>query len=215
MVDRAAKIRALNDLYRTKGIGVGRTMMTANLASLGHCDPSVQEGAYVEHDAIIGTEANHGKVWSGNVEITLAMQKAGDKRAAHRHYQMRPVMPVFKTAAGRWYLTSYAGGYYRSHEGFYYQYFNPYNGFNGCTNPLAPVFTRDLTIGSTGYDVFVLQRILIRKGFLAPDLATGGFYSRTAFAVALYQKSMGITPTSYFGPKTRTYALRELGPSRI
>ena len=29
------KIRVLNDLYRTKGVGMGRTMMTASVVALG------------------------------------------------------------------------------------------------------------------------------------------------------------------------------------
>ena len=31
----AEKIRTLNDLYRTKGVGVGRTMMAASIVELG------------------------------------------------------------------------------------------------------------------------------------------------------------------------------------
>lgn len=35
MSEHTARIRELNDMYRSKGIGVGRTMMTTSLASLG------------------------------------------------------------------------------------------------------------------------------------------------------------------------------------
>src|SRR5581483_404144 len=63
----------------------------------GHCDPLVQPGTPVHKGDLFFTEANHGKVYSGNIEITLAMQKAGNKAGAHRHYQKRPVMPVPST----------------------------------------------------------------------------------------------------------------------
>lgn len=179
---------------------------------VGHCDPNVMEGGYISDTFIIGTEANHGDVYAGNIKITLAMQKAGDQRGAHRHYQKRPVMPVLRTSGSNSYLTAYGGSPFRSQAGFNYQVIAPYNGFNGCVSPLVPVFTRDLTIGSSGYDVFVLQRILARKGFLSVE-PTGYFGFLTAAAVARFQSEhMRITPTSYFGPKSKSYALRELGP---
>ena len=45
MSDRTAKIRQLNDLYRTTGLGIGRTMVTASIAALG---PAFQLAAMVK-----------------------------------------------------------------------------------------------------------------------------------------------------------------------
>jgi hypothetical protein len=178
---------------------------------VGHCDPSVSEGDFIAKGAVIGTEANHGQVFSGNIEITVAMQKAGNHEGAHRHYQKRPVMPITFTTLSDEYLTSYGGSAFRSPEGFYYKTFNYFNGYNGCIDPVRPVFYRDLCAGMSGYDVFVLQRILFRKGFMTAQ-PTGFFGTATVKAVTKYQSSLGITPTSYFGPLTRAQALRELAP---
>lgn len=177
---------------------------------VGHCDPQITESSYVAKGTQIGTEANHGEVYSGNMRITLAMQKAGNHEGAHRHYQKRPVMPVAKTDGAHSYLSGSAQSPYR-YGGDYFQIFNYNNGFNGCTNPMAPVFNRDLTVGFSGYDVFVLQRLLGRKGHLTAE-PTGFFGLQTAAAVCRFQIANAIAGTSYFGPKTRSLALRELSP---
>src|SRR5205085_2265969 len=52
---------------------------------IGHCDPTVSEGTYVDAGDVIATEANHGQVYVGNMPVTLAMQRAGDTRGTHRH----------------------------------------------------------------------------------------------------------------------------------
>jgi Putative peptidoglycan binding domain len=176
----------------------------------GHLTPSIQEGQPVHKHDIIGTEANHGTVFSGNIQITLAMQEACNHEGAHRHYQKRPVMPVLPSTGG-YLLDSHNGGQYRDASGFYYQIFNFNNGYNGCISPFQPVFYRNLTVGMSGYDVFVLQRLLARKGFLKAQ-PTGFFGTQTMRAVAVYQSACGITPTSYFDPLTRSYASRELAP---
>lgn len=178
---------------------------------VGHCNPSVTVGTHVKKGDVIGSEANHGKVYSGNIEITLAMQKAGDQRGNHRHYQKRAVMKVARTGGGNRYLTTYpadsmAGGYLYL-DGFYYQIFNYDNGFNGCISPSAPVLRRDLWIGSTGYDVYVLQRLLASMG-LFTAAPTGYFGPITAAAVSAYQKRWGISPVmGYCGAKTRASLL--------
>lgn len=65
--------------------------------------------------------------------------------------------------------------------------------------------TSDAGIGSRGEHVTSLQKFLTEKGFLA--LPTGvmyGYYgSMTKKAVMAYQESIGVTPTGFFGPKTR------------
>ncbi len=59
--------------------------------------------------------------------------------------------------------------------------------------------------GSRGEHVIALQNFLSEKGFLVlpSGIATGYFGPATKKAVMMYQKSVGVTPTGFFGPKTR------------
>lgn len=75
-------------------------------------------------------------------------------------------------------------------------------------------FTRDLTIGSQGTDVSMLQAFLIAEASgpateaLLAAGATGYFGPITQSALAEYQAKVGISPTSgYFGPLTRARIL--------
>jgi hypothetical protein len=171
----------------------------------GHCDPTVQVGATVRKGEQIATEANHGTVFSGNLQITLAMQRAGDQRGSHRHYQKRPVKRTMPMIQRREYLTTVGGGLYRDKVGYYYEIFAPNNGYNGCTDPLAPVLSRDLWYGSHGYDVYVLQRFLKRQRLFTAD--TTGFYGpATAGAVGAFQHLHNVKPVmGYCGQKTRQF----------
>jgi hypothetical protein len=175
---------------------------------IGHCDPTVTAGTQVNKGDVIGTEANHGTVYAGNTQITLAMQRAGDQRGHHRHYQKRPVMKVLRTSPNYRYLTTYpadsiSGGFYRDQVGYYYQDFNYENGFDGCVSPTKPVLQRDLWYGSQGYDVYVLQRYLAKLGFFGAD-PTAYFGTITGAAVKAFQRSKGITPLlGYVGVKTK------------
>jgi len=177
----------------------------------GHLDPTISQLTELQKGDKIGTEANNGTVFSGGIQITLAMQKAGDQRGSHRHYQKRAIMPVKRTSWGKQYLTAQGTGSPYWHDGHYYEIIGYSNGFNACINPLQPVFDRTLTLGSSGYDCFVLQRILARNGYLA-DEPTGYFGVLTASALTKWQASNGISPFPIFGPKSRQLALRELQP---
>ena len=175
---------------------------------IGHCNPTVSQGTHIAAGTQIGTEANHGMVYEGGVQITLAMQQAGDKRGAHRHNQKRPVLKVRHTQPGFTYLDLYsdspAGSIFYDANGFYYQAWNYGNGYNGCIDPAKSVFQRDLAIGVSGYDVFVLQNILVREG-CGNFEATGYFGNLTLAAMMKLQNKVGILPDAgYFGPKTRT-----------
>jgi hypothetical protein len=84
------------------------------------------------------------------------------------------------------------------------------NGSSMATTPSA--ITRNLTIGSRGSDVTMLQTFLISqaKGSAASALsaagATGYFGQLTQSALAEYQKAVGVTPPQgYFGSITREY----------
>lgn len=177
---------------------------------VGHCNPSVSVGMYVKKGDVIGTEANHGTVYAGNMQITLAMQRSGDQRGHHRHYQKRPVRKVLERNPNRQYLTSLYGGPFRDQMGFYYEMFAPGNGYSGCTNPLIQVLQRDLWYGSEGYDVYVLQRFLKKQGLFNTD-TTGYFGTITAGAVIAFQYLNKITPLlGYTGPKTRPLIQTEI-----
>lgn len=78
-------------------------------------------------------------------------------------------------------------------------------------------FTRNLTVGSRGEDVKILQTILRELGFLSSKW-NGVYYDPTTYfggmtkaAVAEYQKSRNITPAvGYFGPITRKKIMSEM-----
>ncbi|MDB5265693.1 MAG: baaA1 [Parcubacteria group bacterium] len=68
----------------------------------------------------------------------------------------------------------------------------------------SSVFTRDLTLKSSGSDVTALQTLLIAKGYLAAGNTTGYFGAMTQTALMQMQAAVGISPsTGYFGAKTR------------
>lgn len=181
---------------------------------VGHCDPAVTEGTTVKKGDLIGHEANHGMVYAGNIQITLAMQAAGDTRGAHRHYQKRPVKPTLTLSQPSLSSTSDANGSYRDGVGQYYTIFNYFNGYAGCVDSSKPTFSRDLWIGSSGYDVWVLQRLLTKLGHYAYPEWTGYFGLITARALSAYQAEEGISPSvGYFGPKTRADLIHYLLPS--
>lgn len=147
---------------------------------VGHLRPCISVGTKVAKGQLIGHEENHGPVYSGNIQITVAMQKADDQRGHHRHYQKKPhVMADTK------------------------------NGYNGCVDPTAPVFQRLLTVGMSGYDVYVMQRILTRAGFLKHE-PTGFFGPLTLTALMEYQNSKSLLMTGGAGPMTRAALSQEL-----
>ena len=80
------------------------------------------------------------------------------------------------------------------------------------TNPTPTTFTRDLTLNTQGLDVRALQIYLNTHGYPVSPTGPGSrgqettlFGPRTRAALILFQRDNGITPTGYFGPRTRTY----------
>jgi murein L,D-transpeptidase YcbB/YkuD len=83
------------------------------------------------------------------------------------------------------------------------------------TSSSTLIFTKNLTLGSSGPDVAALQRYLNTHGF--PVVTTPGFAGSLGYetqhfgvstqtAVAKLQKSVGIVPISgFFGPITRAW----------
>ena len=168
-------------------------------------------GDTVTPETIIAEEGNKGIVYQAGIRITLDMQKAGDKRGSHRHWQKRPVRKVRTTKPGNQYLQT-SKGIYRDDDGYYYEVCQWWNGYNGCTDFTKPIWSRDLSsawgFGSRGYDVECLQNVLIKTGcanglFSEP---TGYFGSLTKQALRRYQIQHKIAPSEgYFGPKTRAH----------
>jgi YVTN family beta-propeller protein len=88
--------------------------------------------------------------------------------------------------------------------------------------PVAPVFTgtipqgtfsRDLTLGGKGNDIFILQKFLNANGFIIANSGPGSpghetliFGYATQYQLKRFQIAHGIMPaTGFFGPKTRAF----------
>lgn len=79
--------------------------------------------------------------------------------------------------------------------------------------PKTGKISPNLTIGSRGEQVTLLQTFLESKGFLKMPVgvARGNFGGLTKRAVQAFQKNQGIPTTGYVGPKTRTAINAALG----
>ena len=126
------------------------------------------------------------------------MQKAGDRRGSHRHAQKRPVLRVTN---GRNLLRN-AEGVYRDSEGYAYQVAMPDNGYKGCVDFTQDLWTRTLTIGSYGYDVYLLQKPLIHQEFGEWE-PTFFFGPKTFSALRDFQSHAGLERVGVMGPRTR------------
>ncbi len=70
-------------------------------------------------------------------------------------------------------------------------------------------FSGDLSVGDRGQDVIQLQTWLIEHGFNIPSVSSGAvqkgyFGTQTKVALAAYQSSVGLPPSGFFGPLTRS-----------
>src|SRR3989344_1438068 len=66
-------------------------------------------------------------------------------------------------------------------------------------------FFRNLTVGSSGSDVKVLQYFLIEQGYDIPAISSqvasaGYFGAQTRIALMVYQRANGMPDTGFFGP---------------
>lgn len=166
----------------------------------GHCDPLVKVGQILPKGSLVGTEANHGEVYAGNERITLAMQKAGDRRGSHRHNQKR-LLRKDKTIKGNTTYISALSGFFTLND-YYYAIPDHKNGYNGCVNWLLPVLNKTLYPFSSSYDVGILQRFLKKQGYLKSE-DTCYFGTLTTKAVMDFQKANGLSPAPVCGPATR------------
>lgn len=169
--------------------------------NVGHCSKVfVKLGDKVTKGQLIAQEGNKGLVYQGDTLITLAMQKAGDKRGAHRHNQKRPLHAVLKRATNGEYLTN-SKGYFRGSNGEYYEYALPYREYASCVNFLLPLFHSTLQKGSEGYEVKLLQKAI----GVPEDLQTGYFGDYTDAKLRSFQLSNGLESVGICGPKTRDF----------
>ena len=106
----------------------------------GHCDPNPDLsnpnllGTIITKNSFIGRESNNGEVYSGadgNERITLAMQKAGDKRGAHRHDQARLLKKVSVYDPSLQYISAPTGEAFFK-DGYWYAIADWNNGYRGC-----------------------------------------------------------------------------------
>lgn len=172
--------------------------------TVGHCNPTVTEGQYIKKGDKIGTEANHGIIYSGNTLITPEMQRSGDHRGSHRHVQKRPVSKIYSDTG--YLLTLYGSGEpYKDAQGCCYEYAYPDNGYAGCIDPYLPVFTTNLTIGMAGYDVMCLQKLFVKEG-IATYEPTGYFGFKTLASTINLQRKNNIRPAlGFVGPITISF----------
>lgn len=166
--------------------------------SIGHLsEVSVRLGQVIKKGDMLGKEGNKGVVYAGNTLITLAMQKAGDKRGAHRHYQKRVVKKVKKRGTAR-YLTN-SKGPYKTSDNQYLEWVLPGNGFNSCVDFSKSLFTKQLVQGMTDYQVVLLQRAL-----KLPEASQTGFFGpATLEALSIFHDATGLGRAGVVGPKTR------------
>lgn len=95
----------------------------------------VEAGMWIPEGLTIGLEGNKGYVFTGETQITPAMQKKGDQRAHHVHTSYRPTIRVKKVDRKEYYLLNVDGSKYKDTDGFYYQILYKDNGYKGCINP--------------------------------------------------------------------------------
>jgi len=169
---------------------------------IGHVSEiDVKVNTRVSKGQVIGKEGNFGTVYSGNILVSESSKKRGSTRGSHRHVQKRPLYRVTEISPFRMYLHT-TEGIYKDRLGFYYEYVFPHKDYAGCTDWTAPLFKKTLSIGSTGYEVYMLQKAMWNENLADYD-PTGYFGAKTLKSVRSYQRKYGLKPAFQVGPKTR------------
>lgn len=177
---------------------------------IGHVSEiDVKIGDKVTIGRVIGKEGNKGEVYSGNRLITLAEQRAGNQEGSHRHYQWRVVEKKNDRMTGvpclaqcLTYPDHVENKIYRDEQGMLYEIYDHENGYAGCTDWSQPLFNRNLSLGSSGYDVFLLQKALVKFGAtFTPN--HGYFGPGTLYWTMKFQMANGLISAPQCGPKTR------------
>lgn len=120
----------------------------------------VDIGQTIKKGDVIALEGNHGVVYDGTTLITLAMQKAGDQRGHHRHWQWRPLKKS-KTPIGEC-LSDFTGRIYTDKEGMVYQIPNWLNGYHGLSPIISDIISE--------YDAWKLNQAIISNVEPSPVL---------------------------------------------
>lgn len=97
---------------------------------------AVKEGDTVSEDQYIGNEGNYGYVFSGGRQITVEMQKLGNRAGSHVHQAYRPCYRTKVTEKGSHYLWNADFSPYQDPEGYYYKIIHDDNNFKGCIDPM-------------------------------------------------------------------------------
>lgn len=114
---------------------------------IGHCSKIyVKPGDIVKPWDIIGEEGNKGRVAQDGVEITKAMQDAGDRRGSHRHYNKKYLVKLTEEARDvhrgqilTVFSKNWPPEFYRDEEGYTYGVVDYYNGYNGGVDCAADI----------------------------------------------------------------------------
>lgn len=165
---------------------------------IGHMsEVDVKPGDQVKVGDLLGREGNSGYVFAGNEQITVAMQKAGDRRGSHRHNQKRIVYLSEFTDGTQHFLEGANGRLTTPDKKYFYRWVLPANGYNSCVDFSLPLFNADMTFGNQNYHVGLLQKALGVE-------QTGYFGAKTQAALQDFQQKHGVSPsTGFCGPKTR------------
>jgi len=164
----------------------------------GHCNPAPNLlGKWITKGSHIGTEANNGLVFNGGFQITLEMQKEGDRRGSHRHDQARQLRKALKRTDGVPYLTGLGGGVFNL-DNYFYEIVNFNNGYNGCFDwtsylPSHREFTKEMKYLDFNTDVQKLQAFFIRTGYMMPVAESdfGWYGKKTAVAIKKFMVDTG------------------------
>ncbi len=174
--------------------------------SYGHCNNITCQLGQSNTDEVLATEGNTGEVYSGTHEVTNLEKLGGSTAGFHVHFQVRRLRKVQNTTIHS--LTT-DGIHDYVEDGWHFDVPNYDNGYNGCIDGMQFIgqqnnymFNRNLGVGNIGYDVYQLQKRLVRLGF-ASFIPTGFFGYQTQEAVKLYQEANGIEQLGICGPKTR------------
>lgn len=112
---------------------------------VGHVSKlNVSIGQNVKRGDIIAFEGNHGTVFFGQTQITIAMQKAGDERGHHRHWQWRPLKKSTFFNGSTPALIDFTGKVYRDSQDYCYLIPDYTNGYRGLS-PLIANILNDYT----------------------------------------------------------------------
>lgn len=150
---------------------------------IGHCSKIyVKPGDFVEPWDFIGEEGNRGGVFSGGIQITKAMQDAGDKRGSHRHYNKKFLRPLteeerdtFRGAYITEFSTSFPPTLYQK-DGKYYGVIDYYNGYNGSVDCAKDIddgrklvdahFAKPEVVATTTPETIALEREKLQLGII-------------------------------------------------